>query len=177
MRRKILLSVLALIALVVCFVMLLVTVGLLTPKSHVVTKTLKLKQKPEIIWQTIKDFQNQPSWRSELQTVERMPDHNGKEMWKEIYKNGDELLLETSEDISQQCLIRTIADKSLPFSGTWEMTVRTEAEGSSLTITERGEIPNPFFRGIVKMFFGYEETVIHFETELAKKFGEVPVIE
>ena len=177
MKKKLPLIVLTPIALIVVFAILLVVIGFLTPKGHVVTKTIKLRQKPEVVWQAISDFQNQPSWRNELSKVERLPDRNGKEMWKEIYKNGDEMPLETTESIPQQRLVRTIADPELPFNGVWEMKIKADGDGSSLSITESGEIPNPLFRGMFRIFFGYEDTIVHYETELAKKFGETAVIE
>ncbi len=176
MKKKLIYVVLFHMALIVTFALCLLCVGLLTPKQHTVTKTLMTKQKPEIVWQAINDFQSQSSWRTELERVERMPDSNGKELWKEVYKNGDSLPLEKTESNAPYKLVRTIADPELPFSGVWEMEVKSQANGSTLTITERGEVPNPFFRGVVKVFFGYEHTIIHYETELAKKFGEQAVI-
>jgi uncharacterized membrane protein len=177
MKKKLSLIVLTPIALIVTVAVLLLVVGLLTSKGHVVTKTIRLKQKPEAVWQAISDFQNQPSWRKDLSKVERLPDRSGKEMWKEVYKNGDEIPLETTESIPQQRLVRTIADPELPFSGVWEMKIKADGDGTLLSITESGEIPNPLFRGIFKIFFSYEDSIVHYEAELAKKFGETAVIE
>jgi len=177
MKKTIIYIVLVPLVLIVTFALLLLSIGLLTPKQHIVTKTLKTKQKPETVWQAINDFQSQPTWRGELEKVEKMPDRNGKEMWKEVYKNGDMMPLETVESTPPHKLVRKIADPKLPFSGVWEMEIRPESDGSTLTITERGEVPNPFFRGVVKVFFGYEHTIIHYETELAKKFGDPPIIQ
>jgi uncharacterized protein YndB with AHSA1/START domain len=176
-KKKLLLIVLTPIALIVAFAMLLLVVGLLTPKGHVVTKTIKLKQKPETVWQAISDFQNQPSWRNDLQKVERMPDRNGREIWKETFKNGEVMPLETTESIAPNRLVKTMADPEMPFSGVWEMNIKPEADGSSLTITERGEIPNPLFRGVFRVFFSYEDSIVHYQKDIAKKFGETAAIE
>ena len=177
MKKKLILIVLTPIALIIAFVFLLLVVGLLSPKQHTVARTLKTKQSQETIWRTITDFQTQPAWRKGLQKVERGPDHNGKEVWIEFYVDGDVIPLETTETKSPNRIVRAIADPNLPFSGVWEMEVKSEADGSSLTITERGEIPDALLRGFVKVFMGYAWSIDHYHSELAAKFGEQSLIQ
>jgi hypothetical protein len=177
MRKKLLLIVLTPIALIIAFVFLLLVVGLLSSRQHTVTRTLKTKQSQETIWKTITDFQRQTGWRKGLQKVERGPDRNGKEVWIEFYSDGTVIPLETTETKSLQRMVRTIADPSLPFSGVWEMEVKPETDGSSLMITERGEVPNALLRGFVKVFIGYSYSIDHYHSELAAKFGEQAVIQ
>lgn len=176
-RQKIIVVLLCPLAMIATSLLLLTVLGLLTPRNHVVTKKVKLNKTPEEVWETICDFQNQALWRSNIERVERMPDRDGKEVWKEIYKNGDELPFEITESNAPYRLVRTSANPNLPFSGIWEIEVTKETEGSSLTITERGEIPNPFMRGMFSLLIGYEETIVQYERELVKKFGENGVIE
>lgn len=177
MKKKLLLIVLTPIALIITFVFLLLVVGLLSSKQHTVTRTLKTKQTQETIWRTIADFQSQPVWRKRLQKVERGPDRNGKEIWIEFYVDGDVIPLETTEAKSPHRIVRTIADPNLPFGGVWEMEVKPETNGSSLTITERGEVPNALLRGFVKVFIGYTWSIDHYHSELAAKFGEQAIIQ
>jgi hypothetical protein len=52
-----------------------------------------------------------------------------------------------------------IANPALPFGGTWTYEVRPTPHGSTLTITEDGEIYNPLFRVMARFVFGYEGTM------------------
>lgn len=172
LKQKLSIVILTPLAMIAASFLLLMVLGLLTPKNHVVTKSIKLKQTPENIWETISDIQNQTSWRSEIEKVERMPDRDGREVWKEVYKNGDELLLEITESNAPVHLVRTITDPDLNFKGVWEIEVKKDINGCSLTITEQSEIPNPLIRGMYVLFIGNQDTVTQYENELLKKFGE-----
>jgi len=52
-------------------------------------------------------------------------------------------------------LKRAIADKSLPFGGTWTWNIQPAGEGSSVTITENGEVYNPIFRFVSRFVIGH----------------------
>src|SRR5437868_27244 len=80
------------------------------PKGHQVARTIALKQSPEAVWQAITDFPNVPSWNTRLAKIEKLDDRNQHEVWKETYKNGYGLTLETTESIPPTRLVRTIAD-------------------------------------------------------------------
>ena len=60
--------------------------------------------------------------------------------------------------------------------GDWE--VKNEQDGGTLvTVTEDGEIYNPFFRVMSKLIFGYHRTQESYLSALAQKFGEAVVVE
>ncbi len=152
-------------------------IGSLLPVDHIATRSLKLRQAPQTVWQTITDYPGQTQWRADLQRVERLPDRNGHEVWLEEYGRGMKIPLETIEAAPPQRLVRLIADDELAFGGTWEYTIAPAADGAcQLTITERGKITNPLFRFLSRFVFGYTATIETYLKSLAGKFGEAPDI-
>ena len=145
--------------------------GLMLPQSHKVSRTLRLKQPPEAVWKAITDYAAQPQWRSELKKIERMPDNDGHEVWKE-YNSAGEMPLETVEAVAPKRLVRNIGP-GLPFGGTWAYELSPDGTGTQLKITEDGEVYNPIFR-VVGKFMDPTASMTAFLTGLAKKFGEDP---
>jgi len=71
-------------------------------------------------------------------------------------------------------MMRTrIADTELAFGGSWTYELaRTPTGGTSLSITEDGEVYNPIFRFMSKFFFSPVATIEKVQRSLAKKLGE-----
>src|SRR5207249_645159 len=103
-------------------------------------------------WQVIADFPGEPAWHQGVEKVERMPDKNGHEVWRETFAGGYPMQLETVEATAPRRLVRAIADERGPFTGRWEFDVAPIETGSRVTIIEHGEIANPFFRFMARMF-------------------------
>lgn len=177
-KRRLMLWLLAPVAALTSLALIIVAVGLSIPRQHTASRTLRTRQSPETIWSTITDYAGQPAWRKDLKTVERLPDKDGREVWREVYKEGSPLTMETTEAIAPSRLVRTIRDEGGPFSGRWEYEIKPDAGGgSSLTVTEHGEVPNPFFRFVSRFIIGHTYFMERFQKELAAKFGEEPRIE
>lgn len=153
-------------------VVLVAVIGFLLPKGHVASRTVRLKQTPEVVWEAITDFKNQAAWRSDVKSVERLPDRGGREVWSEVNSWGQPLTMETVELAPPQRLVRRIADDKLPFGGTWTWEIAPLEGGCTVTITEDGEIYNPFFRFMARFVLGYRGTMDTYLTALGKKFGE-----
>lgn len=150
-------------------------VGWFLPKAHQVSRTIALKQTPETVWQTITDFAGVMSWNANVTTIEKMADQNGHDVWKETYQGGYGLTLETTESLPPTRLVRTIADVGGPFSGRWEFVLSADEGGCRITITEFGEVHNPYFRVMAKLFMKPEAHIELYLTALAKKFDEQAV--
>ncbi|HEY0323540.1 MAG TPA: SRPBCC family protein [Pyrinomonadaceae bacterium] len=177
-RRRLMIWILTPVAVLTSLLFIITAVGLAIPRQHVVSRTLKIRQSPEIVWGAITDYKGQPLWRKDVKTVERLPDHEGREVWREVYEQGSPITLETAEAVAPNRLVRTIADEGGPFSGRWEYDIKADsAGGSRLTITERGEVPNPFFRFMSRFLIGHTYFMEKFQKDLAAKFGEEAVIE
>ena len=55
-------------------------------------------------------------------------------------------------------MVTRIADPHLPFGGTWTYEIAPTETGSTLTITEKGEVYNPVFRFVSRYLQGYTAT-------------------
>ena len=166
------------VATLTSLLLIIVAVGLSIPRKHIASRTLKTRQSPEAVWGALTDYEGQPAWRKDVKRVERLPDREGREVWREVYESGSPITLETAERDAPRRLVRSIADEGGPFSGQWEYEIKqTGASESSLTITERGEVPNPLFRFVSRFLMGHTYFIERFERDLAAKFGEEAVIE
>jgi hypothetical protein len=172
-RRKLKFWILSPVVVVIGLIAVVVIVGFALPKEHVASRTLKISQTPDTIWNVICDFQNQPSWLPLVTSVEKAQDHNGKPVWLEIYKDsGDKVTLETTESIAPQKLVRTIPDTGGPFFGRWEYEITPTQGGCTVKITEYGVVTNPVFRFMSRFVFGHYTTVESYLKALAARFGQ-----
>jgi len=156
---------------------LVALVGSLLPKAHSASRHATFHQSPETLWRVLTDRVAMPSWRTDLRAIERLPDLDGHEVWQETDRRGQKLRLETLEAVPPRRLVGRIADPKLPFGGTWTYEITPVADGSTLTITEDGEIYNPIFRFVARFILGYTGTMESYLRALAAKFGEQVVIE
>ena len=156
---------------------LVALIGSLLPKAHSASRHATFHQSPETLWRVLTDRVAMPSWRTDLRAIERLPDLNGHEVWQETDRRGQKLRLETLEAVPPRRLVGRIADPNLPFGGTWTYEITPVANGSTLRITEDGEIYNPIFRFVARFVLGYTRTMESYLRALATKFGEQVVIE
>jgi uncharacterized protein YndB with AHSA1/START domain len=156
---------------VVGVVVLAFGVGSLLPRAHSVSRMTHFNRSPREIWMVISDFSEQPSWRDDVRSVERVAGHAGRDVWRETDKSGRSLDMETVELVPPRRLVRRIANDNLPFSGTWTMEVAEFGEVTALTVTEDGETDNPAFRFISRFIMGQTATVDQYLRALGKKLG------
>jgi uncharacterized protein YndB with AHSA1/START domain len=156
---------------------LIALVGLLLPKSHQVSRSVALKQTPDAVWQVISDFPNEPTWHGGIERVERLPDKDGHEVWRETFSGGYPMQLETLEAVPPRRLVRAIADERGPFTGRWEFDVAPIETGCRVTIIEYGDVANPFFRVMARLFMHPAIYIEIYLKALAGKFNEQTPIE
>src|SRR5947209_2301304 len=137
---------------VVAVLLLITLVGCCLPSGHRASRALTLKQPPEAVWQVISDFAAEPQWHQGIEKVERLADKNDHAVWRETFAGGYPMQLETLEATAPSRLLRQIADEKGPFTGRWEFDLTPLEQGSKLTITEVGEVRNPFFRFMARLF-------------------------
>jgi uncharacterized protein YndB with AHSA1/START domain len=146
--------------------------GARMPRTHAVFRTLESKQPPEAVWAVVTDFAGTPSWHADVTKVERLPGRNGHEVWRETYRGGYGLRLETLEATPARRLVRSIVDEKGPFKGRWEFDLEPLPTGTRVTLTEYGEIANPFFRFMARVFMNPAFYIEQYLQALAVKLGD-----
>ena len=145
-------------------------VGALLPAGHTARRSARLPADPGAVWAVVTDIDGYPSWRPGLRTVERLPDVDGRPRWRERDRHGV-ITYEVTEAAPPSRLVTRIADDGLPFGGTWTYELAPSAGGTTLTVTEHGEIYNPIFRAMARFVFGYETTLTSYLDALRQKVG------
>lgn len=144
---------------------LVIVIGYSLPKAHSVSRTAAIPMPPDALYTLLADVDRYPSWRPGVKSLQRHPDHDGKPAWTEE-ASGMKIPLRFERMERPSLLVSRIADPSLPFGGTWTYRIQPAAGGSSLTITEDGEVYNPFFRFMSRFVFGHTATLDEFVANL-----------
>ena len=152
-------------------IMVLTVLSKRLPRDHNVTRISYFNRSPAEIWRTISDFSSQVEWRRDLESAERLPPRSGRELWIETDKRGQRLVLETIETIPHRRLVRRVADNNPEFSKTWAIDIREVGEVTAFSITESGQINNPFFRFLSKFIIGQKTTTDRYLIALGNKLG------
>jgi hypothetical protein len=79
--------------------------------------------------------------------------------------------LAVEEEVPSARRVTRIADKDLPFGGTWTFEITPDGGGSVLTITEDGEVKGGVFRAM-SLLMGHERTIRSYLTHAARALGE-----
>ena len=158
------------VATIALLVALTALVGSRLPRSHRASREQALAASPEAVWTAVTDVQAFPSWRTDVRTVQRLPDRDGRPVWIEEGGSG-KMTLAVERWEPPRILVVRIADPDLPFGGTWTYEITPAAEGSRLKITEDGEVYNPLFRFMARFVFGYEGTIGSYMSALEKRFS------
>lgn len=167
----------------VAIVVLMALIGLFFPRGHVASVRVRIARPAPDVWAAIRDFAAWPSWNPDVRSMERLPDRDGRERWQLSDSTGGfPSLVETSEpptDARPGRLVTRIDDPDLPFGGTWTWEVAPDGEGAgtTVTVTEDGEVTNPVFRFLANTVFGFHGSMEKSLRALAAKFGEAGATE
>lgn len=155
--------ILILLGVLVAAIALIVIVGAVLPRKHVATRTATLRATPDDVFRLISGPQD---WRADLREY-KFFDQDRHHMVRETDKHGQTITYEIVQSQPPTLLKRTIADKSLPFSGSWMWRIQPASEGSVVTITEDGEVYNPIFRFVSRFVIGHTRTLDNYLAMLA----------
>jgi uncharacterized protein YndB with AHSA1/START domain len=152
----------------------LLIVGYVLPVAHVASAEARFVRSPAEVFATIADVKRYPEWRPDVSRVELLAEAP-RTRWKESGSNG-EITFEV-EDATPPGLLRArIADRTLPFGGTWTYEVTPSGSGTRVRITEHGEVYNPVFRFVSRFVFGHTATIDRFlknlEAHLTRRAGQ-----
>jgi hypothetical protein len=151
-------------------VIVVAAIGALLPKGHRASRTATLEAAPAVVFGVITDFARAPEWRRDVTQVDVMPDDGRGRMIREHGSNGIvPYRVEVFEAPSR--LVMRIADPSLPYGGSWTYEMRPEGTGTRFTLTEDGEVYNPIFRFMQKVFFSPYASIDAYITALKKRLA------
>jgi uncharacterized protein YndB with AHSA1/START domain len=142
---------------IVVVILAVIAFGYALPVAHVATREAQLAAPPERVFEALTNVQEFPKWRSDVQSVEivsRVP----RLQWREHGDNGP-ITFEMLRSEPARGLVTRIADRTLPFGGSWTFTLQPDGSGTRLTITENGEVYNPLFRVMSRFVFGHTATI------------------
>jgi hypothetical protein len=162
--RWLLITVLALAGILI----LVILIGSLLPRRHVVSRSVAVGQPPEAVWNLIT---SPPTWRHAIKAYRELPQSNGHRIWQETDDLGQTLTFEAMESVPPRRLVTRIADAKLPFGGTWTYEVTPGGSGCSLTITENGEVYNPLFRFVSQFILGHATRIDAYLRDLKTKLS------
>ena len=149
-------------------------IGWRLPESHEVSVERDYAAAPERVYQEISSPKEYPRWRSGVQKVDMLEATDDRlERFKE-YALGDEVTYVIEEKVPGQRFVTTIADKDLPYGGTWIFEMTPLATGTRLRITEEGEVYNPFFRFVSRFILGHTRSIETYHSDLEKRLGGPP---
>jgi len=167
---------LILVAVLAVLILAIVGIGYAIPEHHVAVAEATYHQPPDVIWQAITDYSKFPEWRKTVKSVKSLTPVNGFPSWREIDTHGSSIPYEIVESVAPQRLVTRIAGQNLPFGGTWTYEITPTSTGSTLRITENGDVRNPVFRFISRYVMGYRATLETYLGALGEKFGETVVV-
>lgn len=156
---------------VMALIGVVLVIGWLLPVEHVASRSASFNASPETVYALISDPAQYPTWRGGVTQVEILSSAEGKLRFREHSSDGP-IVMEIEEAKPPTCMVTRIADPDQPFGGTWTFEVAPAGTGSTVTITERGEVYNPIFRFMSRFVFGHMAGIEAYLEALKAKLGE-----
>lgn len=159
-------------ALVAVVVLLLLpgAVGMLLPVAHSARARAHIPAPPVEVWSVITDFSAHPTWRPDIERTEPLGERGGLPAWREVSDMGaTDFVVEAATPPSR--LVTRIVGEGLPYGGRWTVALAPADGGTRVTVTEHGEVYNPWFRSLSRFVFGHHGTMEAYLRALGRRFG------
>ena len=163
------------LAIVGALILTIVVVGLLLPIKHRASREATYNRPAAEVFRVIATPADFPAWRTGVTKVDILPASDGKASWREFGKDGT-IRYEVEQSVPETTLVTSIADRSLPFGGTWTYTLLPKGDSTTLRIVEDGEVYNPVFRFVSRFVMGYTATMDRYLSDLGKHLGQQGVV-
>ncbi len=155
---------------IVGLIAVIFAIGSILPQDHEASVTFEVSASAEQVWEMITVVEAYPTWRPDVDRVERRPDVEGMPAWSEIGSSGTLPLRFVQLDEPRHAVARIDSDQ-LPFGGTWTYVIDSVGGGQSrVTITENGEVYSPIFRFVGRFFIGYDATLNKYRDAMLAAF-------
>ena len=158
------------VAIAVVVIGSVIVIGATLPEKHIVSRSAHISAPPDTVWSTITNVAQYPSWRKDVKRVEEMQ-VGSRRSWREFYSH-DKLTFEVTKSEAPKHFVSTIVDEGQGFGGSWDYQIVPDGDGSKITITEFGEVSNPFFRFMSQYVLGHTATLDKYLSALTAKTGD-----
>jgi hypothetical protein len=163
------------LAAVLVLVGLVAIIGAALPVQHHATRKAHFRVSPEALYALIA---GPPDWRSGVKHFGAVASGGNRRQWWEQDSHGAKITYEVVEDNAPQRFVVRIADRNLPYGGTWSYVIApAESGGSELRISEDGEIYNVIFRFVSRFILGYTGSIDGYFRDLGAKLNQPVKIE
>jgi hypothetical protein len=156
-------------------VVVVAVVGAMLPVRHHATRRARYHAPPERIYALLS---GPPDWRPGVKKFGALPDEGGRKRWWEEDAHRNKITFELVEAQPPARLQTRIADRALPFGGTWTFDIApADGGGADVRIAEDGEVYNVIFRFMSRFIFGHHAGIETYLKDLGAKLGEPVRIE
>ncbi len=159
---------------VAAVVIALLVGGLVTPRTHVVSRSASLDAPVDVVWSHVRDVARHAEWREVLEEVTIEHAAPGTLRWTARTTTGSERFEMTADEPPRHFAARSL-DDDLSASSEWTWHVQGDARGATVTVTERGDVPNPIVRFVRTHLSGFAKPVDHYLRDLARAVGHTDV--
>lgn len=156
-------------AVLCCLLLLLVLIGMLLPKRHVVSMSATYSKSPEQLSALITGPQ---SWRPDVASESSETNSAGELLSLETDRRGRTIRYQVSVIQPSREFRRRITNRDLPYAGTWRYVLQPIGAKTKVTVTEEGEVYNPAFRFIARFVMGYNKSIREYLIALGQASGE-----
>ena len=125
-------------------------VGAALPAEHRTEARESFDRAPEAVWRVLTDLEGMPSWRSDLDRIERLPEADGRMTWLEVGSGADQVMELTESDPPRRLVIHRREDGRPGFPERI-VQLRATINGTVVTVTERERVGNPLARVLVRL--------------------------
>jgi len=154
----------------VLLVGLVAAIGAMLPRDHHATRKARYHAAPDALFAVL---MGPPDWRTGVKSFGVLPEQDGHKRWWEQDAHGQKITYELVETKPAERLVTRLADRGLPFGGTWTFEISpAPGGGSEVRITEDGQVYNVIFRAMARLVFGYTSSIEGYLRDLGVKFDE-----
>lgn len=157
------------IVLIVAAIALVLVIGALLPRHHVVSRSATFRATPAALFALMTGPQ---TWRSNIRKYEALPTPAGTLRWKETGSDGQAIEYEVVEQQPPSLLRTRIVTRDLPYGGGWTFALQPHGESTEVRITEDADVYNPIFRFVGRFFIGYRRSLDTYLADLARASGQ-----
>lgn len=155
-------------AAIVAVIAALLVGGLVTPREHLVARSVRLSVPAQTVWESIRDVARYADWREELESVDVLEPEDGLARWREISTRRT-ITFGASVDEPMHRFVARMLDEDLPFTGEWRWTVQPDGAGTRVTLAECGQVGNPALRFIATHLIGHTKSIDRCLRDLARR--------